>query len=339
MDKYRRVASRKEAVPSADDEIRITAQGKVPAYVDDAARVLTTMGKTQVVINASGTALAKAVSLAETIKRRFKGLHQVTSLKNAEIVEEYEPLEEGLDRVTVRRLVPCMVITLSKVLLDTSDRGYQAPVDTGLPADLDPSSQGNGGGTGRGRRSRGRANDGDGWGRGKASAKNGPPIGMGIAGAGITKGMVKGSGKAEKRPPIGMGEFVQEKDGKGKRAIKEHGDASGKATGVGKVGGQGKSKGITRPPIGMGESTIASGKHKGRSVGGKASSSGEEQQPKGKGHIGAAHGKVYAGIDSKSSGKDKGKDKAKGKGTGISKGLMCSKNLGKGALLRPTRCK
>merc|ERR1719238_2641474 len=76
-------------------------------------------------ITATGNALSKAVTTAEVIKRRFKGLHQITKIGSTDIVDEYEPIEEGLDKVTDTRSVPFIEITLSKEALDTSDKGYQ----------------------------------------------------------------------------------------------------------------------------------------------------------------------------------------------------------------------
>merc|ERR1712204_65874 len=73
--------------------------------------------------------MGKAVTAVEIIKRRFKGLHQITKLGSQEVVDEYEPLEEGLDNVTETRNLPFLEITLSKTALDSSDKGYQPPID------------------------------------------------------------------------------------------------------------------------------------------------------------------------------------------------------------------
>merc|ERR1712039_938638 len=120
-----------------DAEIRVTAAGSVSAYVSRAAKVFNELERPQVVIKATGNALTKAVTLAEVIKRRFKDLHQITKLGNTEIVDEYEPLEEGLDKVVDTRNVPTIEIKLSKEPLDTSDKGYQAPIDASLVTEFD----------------------------------------------------------------------------------------------------------------------------------------------------------------------------------------------------------
>ena len=50
-------------------------------------------------------AMESAVKLAELIKHRVKGLYQTTEISNSEIVDEYEPLEEGLDHLMFTRHV------------------------------------------------------------------------------------------------------------------------------------------------------------------------------------------------------------------------------------------
>ena len=79
-----------------------------------------------------GRAINKAVTIAEILKRKLP-LHQINTLTSVEMVDVYEPIEEGLDVVTSRRYVSCMLITLSLSAddLDTTHSGYQPP----LPAD------------------------------------------------------------------------------------------------------------------------------------------------------------------------------------------------------------
>merc|ERR550514_2222407 len=154
----------REKTVKDDDEIRVTAAGRVSAYVAYAAKVFNELNKPQVVVKGTGNALAKAVTAAEIIKRRFKGLHQITTLGYTEIVDEYEPLEEGLDKVTDTRNVSFIEITLSKEPLNTKDKGYQAPIDESLVQELDPEEI-----VARGR-SRGR---GAGRGKGKGKGKSG----------------------------------------------------------------------------------------------------------------------------------------------------------------------
>lgn len=59
------------------------------------------------------------------------GLHQSTEISSTDIVDTWEPLEEGLHRLETKRSVSEITVTLSKNQLDSSSPGYQAP----LPAD------------------------------------------------------------------------------------------------------------------------------------------------------------------------------------------------------------
>jgi DNA-binding protein len=73
-----------------------------------------------------GKAINKAVTIAEILKRKLP-LHQITTLSSCEIVNVYEPLEEGLDMVVNQHYVSCLTITLSEDSsgIDVNDKGYQ----------------------------------------------------------------------------------------------------------------------------------------------------------------------------------------------------------------------
>jgi DNA-binding protein Alba len=130
MDKSRKVIKPKNDTEVKDEaEIRVTALGNVSAYVSRAAKFYNELNKDEVIITGTGDAISKAVQLAEVVKRRFKGLHQITKLGTQEIVDEYELLEEGLDKVIDPHNVSFVEIKLSKKELDTSSKGYQPPID------------------------------------------------------------------------------------------------------------------------------------------------------------------------------------------------------------------
>lgn len=63
-------------------------------------------------------------------------------MKSVEMIDTFEPLEEGLDTVKSRRYVSCMKITLSKTQegVDPHDIGYQPPLRTKdmHPGDFNP---------------------------------------------------------------------------------------------------------------------------------------------------------------------------------------------------------
>ncbi|XP_061677132.1 ribonuclease P protein subunit p25-like protein [Syngnathoides biaculeatus] len=83
----------------------------------------------QLVFTASGKGVSKAITCTELVKRRVRGLHQLTSLASATVTDVWEPLEAavGLDSITVSRKLPVVWILLSKDPLDQSLPGYQAP--------------------------------------------------------------------------------------------------------------------------------------------------------------------------------------------------------------------
>lgn len=149
MDKYRLVGERKpDATSTATTtttttitqrdsnkndsidicEVRITQQGKPRNYITY-AMTLFGNGSERIVLKAMGRAINKAVTIAEILKRKM-ALHQVNKLTSSEIVDVFEPLEEGLDVVESKRYVSCMTITLSKSKegIDLDDIGYQPPL-------------------------------------------------------------------------------------------------------------------------------------------------------------------------------------------------------------------
>ena len=70
----------------------------------------------QIIFTASGKGVSKAITCAEIVKRRVKGLHQLTRLLYSTVVEVWEPLEPaaGLDSLTVNRNLPAIWILLSR---------------------------------------------------------------------------------------------------------------------------------------------------------------------------------------------------------------------------------
>mmetsp|Transcript_39810 Transcript_39810/g.85187 ORF Transcript_39810/g.85187 Transcript_39810/m.85187 type:complete len:224 (-) Transcript_39810:35-706(-) len=221
MNKYRRVIKAKEEVVKDDTEVRVTSTGGVSTYVSRAVKVFNELEKTYITITASGNALTKAVTAAEVIKRRLKGLHQITTLTNQDVVDEFEPLEEGLEKVTETRSLACIAIKLSKDPLDTADIGYQAPLDESLVKEVDPEElmrprggKGKGGGKsedeGKGKKGKGKGKGketGKAKGKGKDTKGKGKGKGKGKTeeGKGKRKGKGKGKGKYDESEPKGKG--------------------------------------------------------------------------------------------------------------------------------------
>jgi len=133
MDKYRLVGERRnkpEHATASDDacEVRITQQGKPRNYISYAMNLFA-KGAECIKLKAMGRAINKAVTIAEILKRKMP-LHQINCLSSSEIVDIFEPLEEGLDVVESKRYVSCMTITLSITQegIDVNDIGYQPPL-------------------------------------------------------------------------------------------------------------------------------------------------------------------------------------------------------------------
>jgi ribonuclease P/MRP protein subunit RPP25 len=121
--------------PAADNEIRVIAARGQRNYISYAIAALTgAEGKTKhekIIITGMGAAVYNAVNIAEVVKRRVAGLHQITEIASQTVKDTYEPVAEGKDNITVERKVSTISITLSTKALDTNHYGYQAP----LPAD------------------------------------------------------------------------------------------------------------------------------------------------------------------------------------------------------------
>lgn len=85
-----------------------------------------------IVLKATGRAINKAVTTAEVVKRRVAGLHQDTTLETLEIVDVWEPIEEGLKKVETTRRVASITIKLSidptEIEEMKKNPGYQPPI-------------------------------------------------------------------------------------------------------------------------------------------------------------------------------------------------------------------
>lgn len=227
MDRYQRVEKAKSetTAPINENEIRITAQGRMRNYITYATTLFQEKGTNDIVLKAMGRAINKTVMIAELIKRRIVDLHQNTSIGSTDITDTWEPLEEGLLPLETTRHVSMIVITLSKKELDTSSTGYQPPipVDQVKPANEfedegegSPRMRGRGrGGRGRGRgRGRGNYNEageynGDGWDGGRYGRGRGRARGRAFRGRGRVYGSQPGGyndyGELEAPPAEGRG--------------------------------------------------------------------------------------------------------------------------------------
>merc|ERR1719498_701502 len=186
-DKYKLVEREKEPVPP--DMIRISGQGRTGSYVTYAAKLFSEAKLESIRVRATGNALPKAVQVAEVVKRRFAGLHQITTLGSTEIENEYEPTEEGLNKVTQTTVLSIMRIVLSKTPLDTTAIGYQPPIPESEVGELIEKPR-----RGKGAKAEGEEGEDDGEEKPK---KKGKSKGKG-KGKGKAKAKGKGKGKGKK---------------------------------------------------------------------------------------------------------------------------------------------
>ena len=125
--KYRRMENTISKVPLLENEIRVTKFKSVTPVMNKIKSYLETYRT--VYIKAIGQATSKALLAIEITKRSVPDVYQMNELSTMERDDEYEPLEEGLDAVSIKRTLTCLCVTLSLDPLDTSHYGYQEPLD------------------------------------------------------------------------------------------------------------------------------------------------------------------------------------------------------------------
>lgn len=127
LDKYSRISKNQGSIK--DSEIRVKSDNPTRVYVGYTIDMLEKFDT--ITVKATGNAIPKAVNVIEVIKRKIPGLHQVNKVKNVEVEDTYEPLEEGLDTVVIKRHLSLLEVTLTKKEkeVDTKDPGYQEPLD------------------------------------------------------------------------------------------------------------------------------------------------------------------------------------------------------------------
>lgn len=117
----------KEKQKTEENEIRVTAKGQIKKQLAYALRILQATDYRNIEIRGTGNAIVKALILIELVKRRVGDLHQINTITSTEIVDEFEPLVEGLEKIEQRRRVTCLNCILSKDPLDENEVGYQPP--------------------------------------------------------------------------------------------------------------------------------------------------------------------------------------------------------------------
>ena len=108
LEKYKKIRSEREAVP--DGIIRVNRTIQARNFIDHVLDEFNNKGKDSVTLSSLGQAITKAVTIAEIVKHRIAGLHQVNEINTIVIDDEYEPIEgeEELDKMTVSRKLTCL---------------------------------------------------------------------------------------------------------------------------------------------------------------------------------------------------------------------------------------
>jgi DNA-binding protein len=125
MEAYRKIAKIEDPLPQ--NEIRVRKGVGIGRYLKRAWELLNAPEGSDetIVIKGVSNAVQSAVNLAELVKHRVKNLHQINKISNITIVDEYEPLFEGLDHLKFSRVVTMLQITLTKSEnVDKTDVGY-----------------------------------------------------------------------------------------------------------------------------------------------------------------------------------------------------------------------
>lgn len=126
MFKYRKVETHPEK--SADNEVRVSNAKSVRAYLTYVHGLFEEKKLDTIILRGTGYVIHKCLAVADLVRRRIKDLAQIVEFGTLEMSDMYEPLEEGLDKVTLKRKIPFITIKLSQKPLDKAHPGYSDPL-------------------------------------------------------------------------------------------------------------------------------------------------------------------------------------------------------------------
>jgi len=168
-DKYEKV--RQHAQNTPENEVKISSNSQsISKYITYTAGLLLEKKLELVILKASGLACRDAVQVAEILRHNITSLHQESKITTVDVTDEYEPLEEGLEKLQIKRKIAVLEIKLSKKAsaLSESAPGYQKPLEVNAEQETElkdmvekrMSGEGRGEYRGRGGRGRGRGDRG-----------------------------------------------------------------------------------------------------------------------------------------------------------------------------------
>ena len=123
MEKYEKVETLKPVIP--ENELRINRKTPISKYLYYVLAIFKEDNFKEVILRGMGSdAISKLVILAEVVKHKVRGVRQINDIHCEEIVDRYEPLEEGLDEVVIQRRNTVMTIRLTREEVQVKGYGY-----------------------------------------------------------------------------------------------------------------------------------------------------------------------------------------------------------------------
>jgi len=129
-DKYEKIRQKAQNTP--ENEVKISSNNRsISKYITYTAGLLLEKKLEVVSLKASGLACKDAVQVAEILRHNIQNLHQESKITTVDVLDEYEPREEGLEKVKINRKIAVLEIKLSKKNGALNDKaiGYQPPLD------------------------------------------------------------------------------------------------------------------------------------------------------------------------------------------------------------------
>jgi DNA-binding protein len=132
LQKFKKVRAERDQVK--DEVIRVSRKGQPKEFIDQICQQFTEHKAKEVTLSSLGSAIAKTCTIAEAVKHRVPGVHQLNEIKTIVLEDAYEPLEEfkgELKNTSVSRKLTCFQIVLSlQPPADIKMPGYQVPLPT-----------------------------------------------------------------------------------------------------------------------------------------------------------------------------------------------------------------
>jgi len=95
-------------------------------YIVYAAKLFMEKKLTKCVLKGSGPAISKVCQASEILRQRIKGLHEQCRIYSTNVVDIYEPLEEGLDKVEINKSLTVyeVILSINENEVDKTSVGY-----------------------------------------------------------------------------------------------------------------------------------------------------------------------------------------------------------------------